>query len=193
AETHAELVRILDSPRCLRLIARLEKMAEPTTRRAATLGEIAPRVIRPLLRAVLRAGQTVTDDAPPQVLHRLRVRVKRLRYALETLVGLGGTALDRALRRLEQLQDVLGEYQDATTQIEWLWEWARSQPPPETLLAVGAFIHLLERGARKRRQRFGKRWAAFDRRQLHRRLLAELAHRPGGRPPRRGLQGAIAP
>jgi hypothetical protein len=70
------------------LLGRLDKMAEPTTRRRLTLGELAPRVARPLLHAVLRAGHAINEDAAPHVLHRLRVRVKRLRYAFETLVGL---------------------------------------------------------------------------------------------------------
>jgi len=81
-------------------------------------------------------------------LHRLRVRVKRLRYACETLAGLAQDGLETVIARLIALQDVLGEHQDASTQASWLREQAPAAAlAPSTLVATGAVVHALERRA----------------------------------------------
>jgi CHAD domain-containing protein len=149
----------------------------------ARLGDVAADLVPPLLRAVRRAGRRLHEDAPPEAFHRLRVRVKRLRYALETLRDLGGRRLGKALARLEGLQEVLGEHQDAVAQGARLRELAeRSTLPPATLLAMGALMHVLGRRARRCRRRFRRPWKRFDRRRLRRRVLRELArHKRGAR------------
>lgn len=184
AAAHTELVAALDSPRCKRLLDRLAAFAEngPVARSESRLGEIAPDLVRPHLRAVRRAGRRAVDETSPETLHRLRVRVKRLRYALETLRGLGGSSLRRLLARLEQLQEFLGEHQDAVTQVAWLRQWAEAAAaPPTTLLAVGAVTHELLRRARKRRLRFSARWRRVDRRKRAAQMLAELSGRSAPR------------
>jgi len=118
------------------LFDRLAAFAESAARREGEpLGAVAPHIIRPLLRAVLRAGRAVGTDATPEVLHRLRIRTKRLRYALETLHGLGGKAVKKTVARLEALQDLLGTHQDAATQVAWLPRvraWPPTSRPPRS-------------------------------------------------------------
>ena len=73
----------------------------------------------------------------------------------------------RLLVRLEALQDVLGEAQDADMQIAWLREYAGSaQTAPPTLLPVGAIIQALARRAAKRRRQSLKSWRKLDRARL---------------------------
>jgi CHAD domain-containing protein len=104
------------------------------------------------------------------------VRVKRLRYALETLRGSEDKATGKLLRRLVRLQDLLGDYQDAVTQTAWLRTHAEATLlAPGPLLGVGALLQLLARQARRRRKRFPDRWRRFDQQKLHRRVLDELA------------------
>jgi CHAD domain-containing protein len=71
---------------------------------------------RRLERDVRRAG-----DAPaPEVLHGIRIRAKRCRYAAEALAGVDGKRVKALARALSGLQDVLGEHQDAIIAAAWL-------------------------------------------------------------------------
>jgi len=165
----AELGRLLDTARCRRVRARLGRVAwsGPGARAPLRLGDVAGDLVRPLLRAVQRAGRDLDAATPAVGLHRLRVRVKRLRYACETLETLAGDDIRAAVRRLQQLQDGLGEHQDAVMQVAWLRAYAASaQLPPATLLATGAVIDRLERRAEKLRGRIVKAWRRFDRRRV---------------------------
>jgi len=173
----AALVETLDSARARRLLDRLATFAEttPPRRRDVALGRIAPDLVRPLLRAVLRAGRRLDDDAPPAAAHRLRIRAKRLRYALETLHALGGRSTRKMIRRLARLQDVLGAHQDAVTQVAWLRRWAvEADAPPAAALACGALVQVIVRRGRRRRRAAAEVWRTIDRRKLHAGVLAEL-------------------
>jgi CHAD domain-containing protein len=124
----------------------------------------------------LRSGQALDDDATAPRLHRLRVRVKELRYACETMRPLGDERLDEVIHELERLQDVLGEHQDCVTQSAWLRTVAGTMPlPTETLLAIGAVIHRLDRRARKRRRRFRTAWRRIDRPRTRRAVIEGTA------------------
>ncbi len=182
AAAHAALVVTLDSSRCRRLLDRLAAFAGSAApaRQRELLGEAAPALLRPLARDVLRAGRRLGDDSPPEALHRLRVRAKRLRYALETLRGLEGKRLPKLLRRLERLQERLGDLQDATSATRWLRSWADTAvAPAPTLLAAGALLHVLGRRARKLRRGFPRVWRGLARGALERSLVAGRAAEGG--------------
>lgn len=173
---HAALVVTLDSLRCRRLLARLTAFADSAAPvQKARLGDEAPELVLAMLRAVLQSGRRVAADASPATLHRLRVRVKRLRYALETLEGLGGSAVRECRRRLVRLQELLGTHQDAVTGGAWLRQYGETAPvPARTLLAVGSLIEVLARRARKARQAFPEAWERLDRRRLRGAVATEL-------------------
>lgn len=170
----AQLGSTLDARRARRLLGRLASFADSRTPggRRARLGDVARDLIRPQVRAVTRAGRRLGPEAEASELHRVRVRVKRLRYALETLRSLGDRSVRGLLARLERLQDVLGKGQDATTAIAWLRTYAATPGvSPESLLAAGALIQMLAARTRKQRRRALKAWRRFDR---ERRLQAAL-------------------
>lgn len=185
AVTHARLIEALDGPRRRALLTRLGALtvAPPREHHTVRLGDLAPNLIAPVRRAMVDAGRRLDGrSAQAEALHSLRVRAKRLRYALETLRGLGGKRLAKTLVRLERLQDFLGGHQDAVTQIAWLRAWAETAAaPPSTLLAAGALVHDLARRARRRKRGFPRAWRRLDRRSLHRGLTRELS--PGARRP----------
>jgi CHAD domain-containing protein len=189
AEAHAALVEALDSTRCRRLMDRLATFADAQTagRGRDPLGARAGELIRPHVRAVRRAGRDQSAGAKPEALHRVRVRVKRLRYALETLRGLGGKSVGRMIRRLERLQELLGSHQDAVTAMAWLRASAEhGDLPPATILASGALIHAFSRRARRLRRRFPGAWEDLDRRRLFDGVLLELGRSAvRAMPPRR--------
>src|SRR5262245_11173908 len=183
------LIHLLDSARSRRLRARLATVgsSSPGVRGPIRLGDISGDLIRPLLRAVQRAGRDLDAETPAVALHRLRVRVKALRYACETLEALVGDDMRRVIRLLVRLQEALGDHQDAVTQIAWLRAYAGSeQLPPATLLAMGAVVDRLARRAEKLRARVARLWRRFDRRRVRRVLLESL--RKERTPPRQAVR-----
>lgn len=177
AARHAALVAALDTARCRRLLAHLVAFADsPPPARQRPLGATAAELVRPLLRAVLRSGRRVTARSEPATLHRVRVRAKRLRYALETLRGLGGRSLPKMVRRLGDLQELLGAGQDMVVAIGWL----RAHVEParlatDTVLAAGGLVEVLARRARKLRRRYPAVWEELDRRRMWGSVMTELS------------------
>jgi CHAD domain-containing protein len=172
---HAELKRVLASSRYRRLLASVSSVRPRGKQSAESLGSAAPDRLRPLIRSIRRAGKSFGTDSPPEAVHLLRVRAKRLRYALEILRMSGNEALRRTLDRLERMQDTLGKYHDLTTAISWLQARAESGPlAPATILAVGALIHVLQARASKLKRRSLKAWKRFAAAQPSRRMLREL-------------------
>jgi triphosphatase len=176
----AALVTTLDANRCQRLLDRLRAFAESSPRggRDAPLGRLAPQLVRPLVRAVVRAGGRLSRESPPADFHRLRVRVKRLRYALEPLRAIAGKPVRRLGKLLEELQDVLGAAQDAATHIAWLRAHAGTpEVEPASLLPVGALIQVLAKRAAKQRRRALKAWRKLERSGLLDTIATELRAR----------------
>lgn len=78
---------------------------------------------RGLRRRVRRIGASPSDEQ----LHRLRIAVKRCRYATMALVPLAGADAAAAGAGLGTLQDTLGEHQDASVAARWLREHAEGE------------------------------------------------------------------
>ena len=168
------LVAALDSERCRGLVQRLSATAPEPAADSVTLGAVTARLVRPQLRAMLRAGAGLDEASPPETLHRLRVRVKKLRYALEPLRAVGGKPARRMLRRLERVQERVGMYHDAVTGTAWLRGWAAESHDASALMATGALIHSFERRIRRLRARSLKAWRRAEMDELARALLQEL-------------------
>jgi CHAD domain-containing protein len=170
------LVAALGSERYRGLVQRLGAVAPELAADSVTLGAVAARLIRPQLRAMLRAGAGLDEASPPETLHRLRVRVKKLRYALEPLRAVGGKPARRVLRRLERVQERVGMYHDAVSAAAWLHGWAAEShdAPAMAMMAVGALIHSFERRIRRLRTRSLKAWRRADMDDLARATLDEL-------------------
>lgn len=170
------LVAALESERCRGLVQRLGAVASEPAADSVTLGAMAARLVRPQLRATLRAGAGLDEASTPETLHRLRVRVKKLRYALEPLRGVGGKPARRMLRRLERVQERVGLYHDAATAAAWLRGWAAEthDAPAAAMMAAGALIHSLERRIRRLRARSLKAWRRANMEELARAVLCEL-------------------
>lgn len=170
------LVAALDSERYRGLVQRLGAVAPQATADGVTLGAVAARLVRPQLRAMLRAGAGLDEASPPETLHRLRVRVKKLRYALEPLRAVGGKPARRMLRRLERVQERVGMYHDAVSAAAWLHGWAAESrdAPAMAMMAAGALIHSFERRIRRLRTRSLNTWRRADMNDLARATLDEL-------------------
>jgi CHAD domain-containing protein len=175
---HAVLATTLETPRTRRLIARLATIAkrggggEPAWKVAADL-------VRPLLRDVRRGGRGVGASSSARALHRLRIDAKRLRYALEALDGLGGDATRALAARLAELQDLLGDQRDATTQRAWLLDEVPSfVGDAEALVAIGAIAEALRRRGKRFARRISRAWRRVDHPKRIGTALEELERKP---------------
>ncbi len=142
---HSRFVAELHTKRYARMC---ELLANPLLRRVLPSTDAvcnAPAMIAPIANSVCKAGKRISRDAPPEVFHRLRVRIKRLRYGFEMLSAMGGKRARKALIRLEQMQELLGLHQDAVVTMAWLRGYAGVTvgAPPETLMAAGAMLQAL--------------------------------------------------
>jgi triphosphatase len=171
----ATVVELLESDRYRKLMVRLSSTLVKKIPPELTVGTSAVAMVRPTARAVVHAGARLQESSPPEAFHRLRIRVKRLRYMLEMLRKIGGKRTKKAVRRLEEMQELLGTHHDAVTAIAWLREFAASSgAPPETLLATGALIQSLDKRVRKLAARADKAWKKVNR-SVIRDALAEIA------------------
>jgi triphosphatase len=177
AAEHDRLVASLNSERYRGLLQRLSAIVPEPNGESVPLGAVAGRLVRGQIRAILRAGAGLDEASPPEALHRLRIRAKKLRYALEPLTGIGRKPARRMLKRLERLQDGVGVYNDSVTAAAWLRGWANDANtlPPATLLATGALIYSFQRRLRRLHARSLKAWRRSDMERVARALLDELS------------------
>jgi CHAD domain-containing protein len=172
---HNQLVADLSNKRYTHLVQRLSSPSIKTARGRAKLAIAAPDLLAPMVRGIKKKGAKLADDAPPEVFHKLRVRIKRLRYALDMLSPLAGKHHRKTLARLEEMQEMLGAYNDTVVGIAWLHSFAASSgAPPATILAAGALIHSLGARARKLMRQGLKAWERFDRSEVLEDALREL-------------------
>jgi CHAD domain-containing protein len=171
----AKLCELLESKRYRSMLAKLARPAIKKVGADRRLGIVAAQLIRPATRGTSRFGEKIADDAPAVVFHKLRVRIKRLRYELEMVSQLGAKRHKKTLRRLEALQEQLGLYHDVTVASAWLVSYAETAAaPPRTLLAAGALIQSLASREKKLRRQAMRAWRRFKRSDAMRDTLEEI-------------------
>lgn len=119
---HAAAVAELDGERYFRLLDALDALVDdpPLTVRAddPAVDQLSVSVRR-ATRRVDRAAQAVDEADSQQArdthLHEVRKSAKRARYAAESAAPVIGAPAARLARRMEGVQEVLGEHQDSVT------------------------------------------------------------------------------
>ena len=112
------LLEALDSRRYERLVSGLVAMLAQGPSSRSTAGRAPAVVTMPELieerhRAARKAARRAKRTGAATDYHRLRIRCKRLRYALEFASGLYDGELKGFVRQMTRLQDALGSMQDA--------------------------------------------------------------------------------
>ncbi len=105
------------------LLDRLIEAGEtPRLVEAANLpaGPILLKLARKPWRRLRAAVRDLPVDPTPVELHRIRILTKRARYAAEAVSPVGGEAAEGFAFSLSELQDMLGEHQDAVVAGQWL-------------------------------------------------------------------------
>jgi len=157
----AELVRALGSTRYLTLLARLEE-AVPGPRwvgDAIPVEELARKSFRKLAKAANALGKDATDEE----LHAVRIRAKRARYAAELAETVVGKSATRFVQRARELQDVIGEHQDAVVAEERLRAAATKAHTPQAAISVGRLVERERVRRRRSRARVPKAWRRLER------------------------------
>ena len=160
------MLRTLDSRRYARLIASFGGFLRngPSRRAVAArrpIMEAAPDLLRKPYRKVRKLGDPLTEESSGEEFHELRKKGKRLRYALEFLAGIYGESMNVCIGPLKELQDVLGDHQDAEVATTHLRELSVARGrgrrlPPETIFVMGGISHRYEIRARELRTQFPK-------------------------------------
>jgi CHAD domain-containing protein len=107
---HGKATRALRGARYRRLLETLA--ATDVSPRAQAGGGLLAEIVKPF-RKLRNAVDESGPEPPDEVLHALRIRGKKLRYAAELAAPSGGKPVKQLVRATKRLQDVLGEHQDA--------------------------------------------------------------------------------
>jgi triphosphatase len=164
AKARKAMLRTLDSRRYARLVASFGSFLRKGPSRRAVgarrpILEAAPDLLRKPYRKVRKLGDPLTDESSGEEYHELRKKGKRLRYALEFLSGAYGDPMSEFIKPLKDLQDVLGDLQDAEVASSLLRDLSvargrRRRLPPETIFVMGGISHRYEEQARELRAQY---------------------------------------
>lgn len=131
-----------------------------------TVRETAPQIIHDKLEAVLKQGRAVMENPKLKEFHRLRIQMKRLRYACEFMASAYDGSLDPFIDRTVEMQDCLGELQDTVFTKKFVRylhnDWKRKLVDPDILFTLGQVHQLQTQIARNRQDAFAAIWERFS-------------------------------
>jgi len=136
---------------------------------------VSPQASRPVIlslkevlfdryRSILEKGAKLRLDSEPEAYHRLRIRVKKLRYTLEFAASiLEPKAYGKMLERLKAIQTILGEHQDLEVQRAHLRDLSRQMAEEGIggLEAIHALRKEMKKLIRRKRKAFHKEFKHF--------------------------------
>ena len=161
------LLEGLRSERFGTLVERLvERATDPssvdggTVDAAETAGTLMSRPWRRLVRAAGRLGPQPEDAG----LHRVRIEVKRVRYAAEAFSPAFGTRADRFAAAARELQDLLGEHHDAVVSLAWLTANGVGADDTSVAFAAGRLAEYESMERDRRRDAWPEAWARLEKR-----------------------------
>jgi CHAD domain-containing protein len=118
--------------------------------------------LRESLKRVLKLGRKIDNDSPPEKLHNLRIRAKRLRYESEFYMDFYPELRDLT-KGTKQLQDLLGAYRDACNAADRLRTTARRWKSSSSVKeSITPLIRAQNESALEIRRRFAAAWRRFE-------------------------------
>lgn len=146
--------------------------------RRATVSTALPALIRKRYRKLRKRARRLTPESSLLEHHGVRIRAKKLRYALEIVAATYGQPAAEMLAALQKLQSRLGAQHDAGAVADYLTQLAARPPAdfaPRTLFMMGRMAELQARDAARLAGDFrkpwrkvrGKRWRALRARMQH--------------------------
>ena len=145
------------------------------------VGDIAPAAIQEKWAAVLTQGNKVLAKPTLKRFHRLRVQMKKLRYATEFMGPAYDGTLAPFIDRTVEIQNCLGELQDTVFTSGFIQDlldhWKGKLVDPDLIFIFGEVYQLQGEIARQRQEMFSKIWERFSSEETIR-LLKEILMAP---------------
>jgi CHAD domain-containing protein len=138
AEALGLLLADLDSTRYVGLLDRLVEAAhhaELTKAAGKRATKVLPDLVGVPYGKLVASASKLDRASEPAQYHRVRIHVKRARYAAEVAAPVIGAPARTLASALADAQDVLGDHQDACVAEDWLRRAALSAPPDQALAA----------------------------------------------------------
>jgi CHAD domain-containing protein len=159
----ATLLAVMDSERYSELIVSMKKALiesdYATESSVEPVQRSATRMLRKRFSQFEELASDIELESPPLAYHAVRIRGKRLRYALEAFVPVfeGNERVVRVVDSTKRMQDLLGEFQDCITATARLQELARkANLPTATIFLMGQLTERL----RARMEEIRSAWPA---------------------------------
>jgi CHAD domain-containing protein len=167
---HDELLVAIRSPRYTALLDRLvDAVREPRVRKQIVdepEDEVLRNVVRRTWKHLRDAVDALPEPADDDALHAVRRRAKRARYAAEAVEPAFGKSARAFARAITELQDVLGEHQDAVVTGAWLRDTAANSRDERAAFAAGELAAEEREAARVGRDAWPAAWQSASRKQL---------------------------
>ncbi len=160
AEARETMLAALSTSRYAEILARLEAAAvAPRAQESeVSLRDIAAGEFRKLRKAVRKLPADPSDDQ----LHRVRIRVKRARYAAELAEGAVGKPAARFVQEAKRLQDIVGRHQDAVVAEERVRALLDRATGLQAHFAAGRIVERERERRRRARAAFPAAWARLE-------------------------------
>jgi CHAD domain-containing protein len=91
-------------------------------------GEVLPAMLHRAWHDLRGASRRARQDPTPEHLHKVRIRVKDLRYGCNTVALVEGGPARKTAKAAESLQVKLGDFHDALYSVDWLVSLAAERP-----------------------------------------------------------------
>lgn len=142
-------------------LARTPPSRRSVTARTAPALDVVPELIRGRYRKLRKCARRLSPDSSLGEYHKVRVRTKKLRYALEVVAPTYGKPADEMLSALHKLQSKLGIQHDSDVVAQYLTRLA--QHPPAgfgggTLFLMGRMAEHQAREAARMSGKIAKPW-----------------------------------
>jgi CHAD domain-containing protein len=158
---HEHLLAAMREPRYAQVLDRLVDAAlRPALLLEADLpaSTVLPGLMRKPWKKVKKAVKALGDDPTDEELHQVRIKAKRLRYASEAVAPLMGKGAHELADAASDLQDVLGEHNDAVVAGRWLRDAAGRARSVRTAFVAGELGGLEQWSAAETRDSWPAVW-----------------------------------
>jgi len=161
-QAHAGVLVALRSERYFDLIDRLIMAAQSPALLSGKADRPARKALAPIVvkawRRLENEVRSLSEPPADEGVHIVRILAKRCRYAAEACAPSLGTQTRELAAAARELQDVLGELNDAVVAERWLSDWATHTDSAEAAFAAGELAALERAAAQRARSDWPKAW-----------------------------------
>jgi CHAD domain-containing protein len=168
-----KMARALQSKKNKAILNSWKRYLSSEDRKPAPLAEmavddLAGQIIFRRFKRVMKDGQALAAATPDEDVHALRIQCKKLRYTIEFFGSLyPATKIQKVVRQLKKLQDILGVFNDLSVQQQMLRHTLEgletgSRRHLEQAAALGGLLHSLFSEQQELRTHFAEAFARFS-------------------------------